>query len=60
MLPLQRGAEVHLVPWNYDYSQDSYDGLFLSNGPGDPAYGQDAVETLRKVKITEKTSEMKN
>jgi carbamoyl-phosphate synthase small subunit len=24
------------VPWDYDYSKIEYDGLFLSNGPGDP------------------------
>ncbi len=24
------------VPWNYDYSNEEFDGLFISNGPGDP------------------------
>ncbi|KAH9257728.1 carbamoyl-phosphate synthase, large subunit [Batrachochytrium salamandrivorans] len=35
---LSRGAEVHRVPWNFPFAQemDQYDGLFLSNGPGDP------------------------
>jgi len=46
---VMRGAEVHLVPWNYDYSDDIYDGLFISNGPGDPALAWDAVLNLRKV-----------
>lgn len=40
------------MPWDYDYSQDSYDGLFLSNGPGDPAVSQDAVDILQKVNST--------
>ncbi|OMJ25879.1 Protein pyrABCN [Smittium culicis] len=32
-----RGLEVKLVPWNYDFtSEDIIDGLFLSNGPGNP------------------------
>lgn len=34
-----RGVELKVVPWDYDFNQepiDSYDGLFLSNGPGDP------------------------
>ncbi|XP_031562224.1 carbamoyl-phosphate synthase [ammonia], mitochondrial-like, partial [Actinia tenebrosa] len=44
-----RGAEVHLVPWNYDYSQLEYDGLFVSNGPGDPALATDAINSLKKV-----------
>lgn len=51
--PIQRGAEVHLVPWNYDYSEDLYDGLFISNGPGDPALAWDTVLNLRKVCIDE-------
>ncbi|XP_048579513.1 carbamoyl-phosphate synthase [ammonia], mitochondrial isoform X2 [Nematostella vectensis] len=46
---VQRGAEVHVVPWNYDYSQEEYDGLFLSNGPGDPATTTDAINNLRKI-----------
>lgn len=33
---LQRGVNVVRVPWNYDFSALDYDGLFLSNGPGDP------------------------
>jgi carbamoyl-phosphate synthase small subunit len=33
---LARQAEVIRVPWNYDLSGMDYDGLFLSNGPGDP------------------------
>ena len=24
------------VPWDYDYSKEIFDGLFISNGPGDP------------------------
>jgi carbamoyl-phosphate synthase small subunit len=31
------GVEVKVVPWNYDFNNDSWDGLFLSNGPGDPS-----------------------
>ncbi|MDR3337290.1 MAG: glutamine-hydrolyzing carbamoyl-phosphate synthase small subunit [Treponema sp.] len=33
---LSRGVEIIRVPWNYDLSGIEYDGLFLSNGPGDP------------------------
>jgi len=35
---------VKRVPFDYDYTQEDYDGLFLSNGPGDPAL---CVETIR-------------
>jgi carbamoyl-phosphate synthase small subunit len=34
---LKRGAQVKRVPWDYDYTTEEYDGLFISNGPGDPA-----------------------
>ncbi|KAK3747312.1 hypothetical protein QZH41_016939, partial [Actinostola sp. cb2023] len=46
---VQRGAEVHLLPWDYDYTKMDYDGLFLSNGPGDPALATDAINILRTV-----------
>ena len=32
-----RGVKVIMVPWDYDFSREDYDGLFLSNGPGDPS-----------------------
>ncbi|KAI2635438.1 pyrABCN [Xylaria nigripes] len=35
---LKRGVEVKVCPWDYDFSAEKdYDGLFISNGPGDPA-----------------------
>ena len=36
---LSRGLEVMVVPWDYNFPElagKDYDGLFLSNGPGDP------------------------
>ena len=33
---INRGVEVIRVPWNYDYTDMDFDGLFLANGPGDP------------------------
>ena len=33
---VDRGAEVKLVPWDHDITKESFDGLFLSNGPGNP------------------------
>jgi len=29
-------VKVTVVPWDYDFTEDEFDGLFLSNGPGDP------------------------
>lgn len=43
-----RGVEVVRVPWNYDYTAMSFDGLFLANGPGDPDMCADAVDILKK------------
>lgn len=45
---LKRGAQVKVVPWNYDFNNESYDGLFISNGPGDPAMCDVTVENIRK------------
>ncbi|MBP3248332.1 MAG: glutamine-hydrolyzing carbamoyl-phosphate synthase small subunit [Prevotella sp.] len=45
---VNRGVEVIRVPWNYDYTNMDFDGLFLANGPGDPDMCVDAVEILKK------------
>lgn len=39
--------EVVRVPFDYDYSEEEFDGVFLSNGPGDP---QKCVETIAVLK----------
>jgi carbamoyl-phosphate synthase small subunit len=33
---LARKVEILRLPWNHDLTGVEYDGLFLSNGPGDP------------------------
>ena len=48
---LSRGLEVLVVPWDYDFPKlagKDYDGLFISNGPGDPATLNSAVEHIRE------------
>ena len=46
---VRRGAAVTVLPWNYDFNtiRDSFDGLFLSNGPGDPQQCWPAAHKLR-------------
>ena len=44
---LQRGASVTRVPWDYDFSSLDYDGVLLSNGPGNPEHCGVAVEHIR-------------
>ncbi|CAL1141702.1 unnamed protein product [Cladocopium goreaui] len=43
------GLRVTVVPWDYDFTQDSFDGLFLSNGPGDPTMCAKTVEHVKYV-----------
>ncbi len=43
-----RGMEVVRVPWDYDFTGLDYDGLFISNGPGDPAVCTATIGHLKK------------
>ncbi|WP_291586223.1 glutamine-hydrolyzing carbamoyl-phosphate synthase small subunit [Bacteroides sp.] len=45
---LKRGVEVIRVPWDYDFNGLQFDGLFISNGPGDPDTCDAAVQNIRK------------
>lgn len=47
---VKRGAVVDVLPWDFDFNavRDQYDGLFLSNGPGDPKSIMPTVERVRK------------
>lgn len=45
---LMRDATVILVPWDYDFSKEEYDGLFISNGPGDPKLCDITINNIRK------------
>ena len=47
-LLLKRDVEVIRVPWNYDFHALEYDGLFISNGPGDPDTCEAAVKNIRR------------
>ena len=44
---IRRGIEVVRVPWDYDFNQLAFDGLFLANGPGDPEQCGKTVEHIR-------------
>lgn len=45
---LKRGVRVHRVPWNYDLSKSdlTYDGVFISNGPGDPKMCKETIAQI--------------
>jgi len=51
---LKRDTKVIRVPWDYDYTNEEYDGLFLSNGPGDPKNCKETIGILRKALALDK------
>ena len=51
---LKRDTTVIRVPWDYDFNSIEYDALFISNGPGDPAYCTDTVKNIQTAMQTEK------
>jgi carbamoyl-phosphate synthase small subunit len=46
---MQRNIKVRRVPWNYDFTSEEFDGVFISNGPGDPKMCSETIEIVRKV-----------
>lgn len=46
---LQFPLRIKRVPYDYDYSEEDYDGVVISNGPGDPARCQTTIRVLQKV-----------
>jgi carbamoyl-phosphate synthase small subunit len=42
------------VPFDYDFTDEDYDGVFISNGPGDPLRCQETIAILRKVLMQKK------
>jgi len=45
---LKRDTTVIRVPHDYDFTNDDYDGLFISNGPGDPKQNVAAIKHLKQ------------
>lgn len=55
---LRRGVEVLVVPWDHDLvsaAGDEYDGLFVSNGPGDPSVLDITATNISAVMAKNKT-----
>ena len=51
-----RGVEVHVLPFNAtlgDIKRVAPDGVFFSNGPGDPSTMNDVVELVREILLEE-------
>lgn len=45
---LKRNVKLVRVPWDYDFTHIDYDGLFISNGPGNPDFADKTVENIKK------------
>lgn len=42
-------VRIKRVPYDYDFTAEHYDGVFVSNGPGDPQQVQATIAILRRV-----------
>lgn len=45
---LEFPIRIKRVPYHYDFTNEDYDGVFVSNGPGDPALCQETIAILKK------------
>ncbi len=52
---LRYNTQVIRVPWNYNYHKEEFDGLFISNGPGDP---QQCLPTINNLKTSLKSNNL--
>ena len=43
---ISRNCEVIRVPWNYDFFKEDFDGILISNGPGNPKMADETVKSV--------------
>ncbi len=46
---IERDVQVIRVPWDHDPSDYEYDGVVISNGPGDPKMCEKTINNVRKI-----------
>ena len=51
---LQFPIRIKRVPYDYDFTQEPYDGVFVSNGPGDPALCHETIALVQKAMTAHK------
>lgn len=44
---IKRGFEVLAVPWDYPVRDETFDGLLISNGPGDPKQCKETIKSIQ-------------
>jgi carbamoyl-phosphate synthase small subunit len=47
----KRDLTVIRVPWDYDFLQEEFDGLFISNGPGDPTACVATIKNIQRAML---------
>ena len=45
---IKRGCRVVRVPWNYDFMDEEFSGVAISNGPGDPKMNRETIALVKK------------
>jgi carbamoyl-phosphate synthase small subunit len=50
----RRDLTVVRVPWDYEFLQEDFDALFISNGPGDPTACAETIGHLKKAMALDK------
>lgn len=50
---IKRGACVQVVPWDYNLDPTTFDGLFISNGPGDPELCDITIKQIQRALLLE-------
>ncbi len=46
---VKRGVRVRRVPWNWSPGKEKFDGVVISNGPGDPRQCVQTTDTIRQL-----------
>lgn len=45
---LIEGFKISILPHDYDFNKDNFDGIFISNGPGDPSKCDVTINNIKK------------
>ncbi|NTV23857.1 MAG: glutamine-hydrolyzing carbamoyl-phosphate synthase small subunit [Nanoarchaeota archaeon] len=51
---LAKQCQVIRVPWDYDFTKEEYDGVVVSNGPGDPKACTKTIDNIKKAMSLQK------
>jgi len=51
---LDKGVTVIRIPWDHDFLKEEYDGIVVSNGPGDPEYCTTVIRNLEQALLKDK------